>query len=275
MPKYIKLFEAFMNEAQPYKFDPLKTSLTGSTVYIEGTYYAKFPAGRIYIATQDSENLKKQFGNVTVFLPVKNADIEKKLRDLGGAAALDQNGELPEYPAGQFKYLAKYMFNLTDLITGDNLLANIAKTLSPVAGTSGTAGTAGSAGNYADQFFGTDIMKAFRSHVADVTGVAYQATSSIPLYQAAIQDKQVEAKLKEDLTFLQLVKQTEDQAKKTGVVDFSTGKAKDGKVDAEYMALRQKVSDRTAVIRAQVTKVSIGSTGTSGTAGTAGTAGKI
>jgi hypothetical protein len=273
MPKYIKLFEAFMNEAQPYKFDPLKTALTGSEVYSGGTYYAKFPAGRIYIATQDSETLKTSSGNVTVFLPTKNADVEKKLKELGGAAAPKQNGELAENPAGQFKYLAMYVFNLTDPIAGDNLLANIAKALSPVTsstGTAGSAGSAGSAGNYADQFFGGDIMKAFRSHVADVTGVAYQATSSIPLYQAAIQNKQVEAKLKEDPEFLKLVKQTEDQAKKTGVVDFSTGKAKDGKVDAEYMALRQKVSDRTAVIRAQVTKVGSGSTGTSGTAGTAG-----
>ena len=94
MPKYIKLFESFINEALAYKFDPTKTVLTGAAVYSAGTSYAKFALGRIYIATADSESTKKAPGNVLVYLTAKSKDIEKKLTDLGGVAAALQASEI-------------------------------------------------------------------------------------------------------------------------------------------------------------------------------------
>jgi hypothetical protein len=272
MPKYIKLFEAFQNEAQAYKFDPTKTVLTGAAVYSTGTSYAKFTLGRIYIATEDNESTKKAPGNVLVYLTAKNKDVEKKLTDLGGVAAALQASEINEPPSaggGVYKYQASYIFNLTDPVAGDLLLGKIAAAINTApTGSTGTSGTAGTKGDYAEGFFGKDIMAAFRSHVADVTGVAYQAATSIPAYQAALQNKELNKKLNSDPEFLKLMKEVEDQAKLTNVVDFTTGKTKDGKIDAKYLEIRKKVAARTEVIKGQL--MNAGSTGTSGTAGTSG-----
>jgi hypothetical protein len=274
MPKYIKLFEAFQNEAQAYKFDPTKSVLTGAAVYSAGTSYAKFTLGRIYIATEDNESTKKAPGNVLVYLTAKNKDVEKKLTDLGGVAAALQASEINEPPAaggGVYKYQASYIFNLTDPVAGDQILGKIAAAINTAptgsTGTSGIAGTAGSKGDYAEGFFGKDIMAAFRSHVADVTGVAYQAATSIPAYQASLQNKELNKRLNSDSEFLKLMKEVEEQAKLTNVVDFTTGKTKDGKIDAKYLEIRKKVAARTEVIKGQLMNV--------GTSGTAGTAGKI
>lgn len=279
MPKYIKLFESFINEALAYKFDPTKTVLTGAAVYSAGTSYAKFALGRIYIATADSESTKKAPGNVLVYLTAKSKDIEKKLTDLGGVAAALQASEINEPPTaggGVYKYQAAYVFNLTDPVAGDQILGKIAAAINTApagsAGTSGVAGTAGSKGDYAEGFFGKDIMTAFRSHVADVTGVAYQAATSIPAYQAALQNKELNKKLNSDAEFLKLMKEVEDQAKLTNVVDFTTGKTKDGKIDAKYLELRKKVAARTEVIKSQL--INAGASGSTGTSGTAGTSGK-
>jgi hypothetical protein len=257
MPKYIKLFETFVTEASPYKFDPTKTSLTGAALYAKGVYVVKFPTGRVFLATEDSESLQKAPGNVTVTLNAVNAAALKSLIALGGSADAKATGEMNEPGGGVYKHANKVYFTLADATSGEQKLSQIAKILGQPAaksgstGTSGTAGTAGKAGNYADSFFGKDIMDKFRSHVSSVTGTAYVAATSIPAYQAAIQNKEVNAKLTKDPEFAKLTQQAADQAKLTGVVDMATGKDKKGKVDQVYMDIRKKLEDRINVVKAQ------------------------
>lgn len=257
MPKYIKLFETFVTEASPYKFDPTKTALTGAALYAKGLYVVKFPLGRVFLATEDSESLQKAPGNVTITLNAANPAALKALVALGGVADSKPTGEMNEPTGGVYKHANKLYFTLADSATGEPKLSQIAKVLGQAAptsgstGTSGTAGTAGKAGNYADSFFGKDVMDKFRSHVSSVTGTAYVAATSIPAYQAAIQNKELNAKLTKDTEFANLTKQATDQAKLTGVVDMATGKDKKGKVDTVYMDIRKKLEDRINVIKAQ------------------------
>lgn len=250
MPKYIKLFENFISEAAPFPFDPAKTALKGAKLHSDGLYYAIFPEGRIYIPTKETESLKKLPTNIMVTLNKRATDLEKALIGLGGKLDQKSTGTKDEPGGGKYSHFSTIHFNLTDPAAGDSTLVKISQILSGTyaasSGTSGTAGTAGTAGktgrNLTDELFGKGIADLFRANIADVTGKPYDAAKSIPAYQQA-KIAAADKKLKdENPEYFELSKKIEDVAKAAKIVDFEKGTSKDGKVNQEYLDLRQKIN---------------------------------
>ena len=254
MPKYIKLFENFISEAAPFPFDPAKTALKGAKLHSDGLYYAIFPEGRIYIPTKETESLKKLPTNIMVTLNKRSTALEKALLALGGKLDQNSTGSKDEPGGGKYTHFSTIHFNLTDPKVGDETLVKISGLLSGgyassagTAGTSGTSGTAGTAGstgrNLTDELFGKGIADLFRANIASVTGQPYDAAKSIPAYQAA-KIKAADAKLKDsNPEYFELSKKIEAVAKAANIVDFATGKSKDGKVNQEYLDLKKKMND--------------------------------
>lgn len=252
MPKYIKLFEHFIEEAAPYPLDPAKSSLKGLIQLNDTTQYAIFKNGRIYVAVKDGESVKIAPGNVVVTLDSNKPDLQKQLVALGGQLDANASGSIPEPAGGEYKHLAKLHFNLADQATGEPVLQKIVNLLSGIASSSGTAGTAGTSGtsgdkklNLADQLLGADVAAAFREKIAKETGKPYDAASSVkatfqPKIEAA--DKELRSKNPE---YKKIAQDAEARAKELKL-DPATGKDKSGKVDATYAELKNKMSDMLA-----------------------------
>lgn len=252
MPKYIKLFESFIDEAAPYAFDPTKTALPGATILGDNMYYSILKLGRIYVATKDSESVKNAPGNVSVTLDANNPTLQKQLVALGGKLDAKASGEFKEPSGGVYKHLAKIHFNLTDAETGEPLLKKIVDLLNGVtASSSGTSGTAGTSGktdaplSLADQIFGKDLAAKFREDIAKSTGKPYDANTSI---KAQLQPKitQADADLKsKNPEYFKLSQDIVARAKQLKL-DPATGKDAKGVVDKTFADLKNKMEDMLA-----------------------------
>jgi hypothetical protein len=253
MPKYIKLFENFIEEAAPYQLDLTKSPLVGAKLFNNDMHYAIFKLGRVYIATKDSESVKTAPGNVSVTLDSNNPAVQKQLTDLGGKLDAKPNGSNTEPSGGTYTHFSKIHFNLTDTATGDPILKQISNIMSgqPASGTAGTAGTSGTSGtagkssfkttDLADAALGKGLADIFRDKIAKETGKPYDPNSSI---QSQTQSKVMaaDAKLKGNPEYVKLTNDIDARGKQLKL-DPITGKDPSGKIDQVYIDLKNKMSD--------------------------------
>ena len=204
MPKYIKLFESFIREAE--------TSLMTSFVDTPKAKWTQYQTtlklctkklGKL-MAVPDVKAASGVGGNLIVMLTTTNPTAIAALKAAGGIAATEQSGVLTDLPGGEpnYAFSARYIFKIgTDGSAKIDSIADIVDGIgvSGSAGTAGKAGTSGSTSAVADKLFGAAASAGFDKamQAAGVQQVAaYLRMINDPALQAAAgQDQSIKALL--------------------------------------------------------------------------------
>ena len=265
MPKYIKLFEAFVNEATDlYVLNPTEppTSSQGLTwnEYPGGALkYAKLQLGRLW-AIIDATAVETSRTNF--FATVNSADPATiaSLLSIGGfKSAKDYQGTMPDQPS-DYSYKARIQFGImpSEIAKIDTIAQILNGTYTGSAGTAGSAGTSG-------QILGKEFDAAFQNLKAS-TGLKNMESFRVvinltPQEQAMFYNAQFKSKA---VTALDTLTSLEKDNKRNT--------PEHAKAAQEWEAVKNewlKLSGSSAG-----TSGSAGSAGTTGSAGTAGTSGK-
>ena len=290
MPKYIKLFESFISEAET---GPMTSFV--DTQKVKWTEYQKTfklctkKLGKL-MALLDAKAASDSGFNLVVMLTTSDPTTIAALKAAGGRATTDQSGVLVDLPGGEpnYAFSARYLFTIQ--ADGSAKIDSIgdyyqAFRASASATSAGSAGSAGSAVNIADKMFGAasaGFDKAMQE--AGVKQVAaYLRMINDPALQAAAgQDATIKTLL--DAQALPTATQAERDAKEKEIEPKVKAAliAKLVQVQSEFNAtqdpnLKKQAQDKSLQLDSLLKNykpqfgaaLNVGSAGTSGSAGTA------
>lgn len=148
MPKYIKLYEAFINEATNlYVLNP--NTYSSTTVrwqkYSDDLYFAEFSLGRLWGLTKAADVEAK---SINFFATTNSADslVLNNLTQQGGIRTNQQDGSYPGNPTYNYKGQVAYAIKPADISKLETIGGVLNGTYVGSSGTSGSAGTSGTAG---------------------------------------------------------------------------------------------------------------------------------
>ena len=265
MPKYIKLFEAFVNEATDlYVLNPTEPPISSQgltwTEYSGDLRYAKLQLGRLWAIT-DAVAVEKNRINFSATVNSADPATIASLLSIGGFKANQSlyTGTVPEQPS-DYSYKARINFGIipSEIAKIDTIAQILNGTYTGTAGTAGSAGTSG-------QILGKEFDAAFQKLKAS-TGLKNMESFRVvinltPQEQAMFYNEQFKSKAVAALDALT----TLEKDNKKGTPDHA-------KAAQEWEAVKNQW--RTLSGSAAGTSGSAGTAGTTGSAGTAGTSGR-
>jgi hypothetical protein len=293
MPKYIKLFESFISEAET----SLMTSFVDTPKVKWTQYQTNFrlctkKLGKLMVIT-DAKTATDMGYNLVVMLATADPTAIAALKAAGGIATKEQSNVLKDLPGGEpnYAFSTRYIFKIgTDGSAKIDSIGDIvdgigASGSAGSAGSAGTAGTAGSDSSVADKMFGTasaGFDKAMQA--AGVKQVAaYLRMINDPALQAAAgQDSSIKTLL--DAQALPTATQAERDAREKEIEPKVKAAltAKLVQAQSEYRAtqdpnLQKQAQDKALQLDSLLKNykpqfgaaLNVGSAGTSGSAGVA------
>ena len=149
MPKYLKLYEAFVNEASSALYVLDVSTYSSATVrwqkYSDQLQFAEFALGRIWGITDAATVTSK---NINFYATTNSADSGtiNNLTAIGGTRTSQQDGTYPGNPTYNYKGQVAFAIKSSELSKLETIGQILSGTYVGSAGTSGTSGTAGTAG---------------------------------------------------------------------------------------------------------------------------------
>lgn len=267
MPKYIKLFEAFINEATGlYIYDN-----NNPPIIAQGTWkdygpppaklkYVKLTLGRLW-AVADEPTVTSTGYNFYTTVDSADAVIANNLISIGGSkfGTSEYQGDMPDDDGRNYSWKAKIRFSIkaSEISKLDDIANILSGTYSGTSGTSGTAGSAGDSGAGLGQKFDAEFQK-----LRAQTGLKNQESMMVvinltAMEQAMFFDPNFKSKAVDALDGWTTVS---NSGKKKGDPAYDDAEKAWNKVKSEWNALHPPTG-------------SSGIAGTAGTSGIAGTAG--